>query len=257
MESIANLASDSPAGKKRRRGGANANPDADDGFGANDDDWSVYRSIGAGGTGGEGGGEEEDEELATQLKTIEAQLLQHDPDFEDHHTREAQSDWSKSLMHAFLRGTRPYNPNSQHEQNQMHINVERIRVPEIVFEPSMAGLDQAGIVEITSDILMHRISDPKQREALLKDVFLTGGNTSFSGFGERLKKELTAVMPAGIDINIRRAKDPCLDAWLGAAQWCGMAEVDAEWKKAVITKEDWLEKGGDYLKEHRLGNAYA
>lgn len=254
MESIANLASDNPAGKKRRRGGGN--PDADDTFGANDDDWAVYRSIGTGGTGGEDM-EEEEEDLNRELKSIEAQLLEHDPDFEDHHTREAQSDWSKSLLHAFLRGTRPFNPDSQHEQNQIHLNVERIRVPEVVFEPSMAGLDQAGIIEIASDILTHRISSPEQREALLRDVFLTGGNTAFMGFDERLKKELRAVMPAGIEINIRRAKDACLDAWRGAAQWCSRPEKDAEWRRAVVTREEWLEKGGDYIKEHRLGNAFS
>ena len=138
----------------------------------------------------------------------------------------------------------------------MHINIERIRVPEVVFEPSMAGVDQAGIVEIAKDILMHRISDPKQREGLLRDVFLTGGNTAFRGFGERLERELRAVLPAGIEIGVRAARDPCLDAWRGAAAWCGDLTGGAEWRRSVVTREEWAEKGGDYLKEMRLGNAF-
>jgi len=252
MKSIANLASDTPAAKKRRRGG---NTDADDNFGANDDDWAVYRSIGTGGTGEDE--EDEEEELTRELKSIEAQLLEHDPDFEEHHTREAQEDWSKSLIHAFLRGSRPFDPENQAEQNQMHINIERIRVPEVVLEPSMAGLDQAGIVEIASDILLHRISNPTERNNILTDIFCTGGNTSFKGFDERLKQELTAAMPAGSIINVRKAGDVLLDAWRGAAAWCGAPEKGAEWKRAIVTREDYLEKGSEYLKEHRMGNVFA
>jgi actin-related protein 5 len=252
MKSIANLASDTPAAKKRRRGG---NPDADDTFGADDDDWAVYRSIGTGGTGEDD--EDEDEELNRELKAIEAQLLAHDPDFEEHHTRDAQTDWSKSLLHAFLRGTRPFDPENQAEQNQMHLNVERIRVPEVVFEPSMAGLDQAGIVEIASDILLHRISNPTDRENILKDIFCTGGNTAFQGFDERLKKELIAVLPAGSNITVRKAGHATLDAWRGAAKWCGTLDQSAEWRRAIVTREEYLEKGSEYLKEHRMGNAFA
>jgi len=251
MKSIANLASDTPAAKKRRRGG---NAEADDTFGANDDDWAVYRSIGTGGTGEDD--DEEDEELNRELKSIEALLLAHDPNFEEHHTRDAQADWTKSLLHAFLRGTRPFDSENQAEQNQMHINVERIRVPEIVFEPSMAGLDQAGIVEIASDILLHRISNPAERDDILRDVFCTGGNTAFQGFEDRLKKELTAVLPYGSPINVRKAGNVTLDAWRGAAKWCGTKETDAEWKGAVVTRQEYLEKGSEYLKEHRMGNAF-
>lgn len=252
MKSIANLASDQPAAKKRRRG---ANPEADDTFGANDDDWAVYRSIGTGGTGEEA--EEEDEELNRELKTIEALLLSHDPGFEEKHTRDAQGDYTKSLLHAFLRGTRPFDPENQAEQNQMHINVERIRVPEIIFEPTMAGLDQAGIVEIASDILLHRISNPADRDGILKDIFFTGGNTAFQGFDERLRKEMASVLPAGSVINVRKAGNVTLDAWRGAAAWCGKSETDSEWRKALVTREDYLEMGSEYIKEHRLGNPFA
>ncbi|KAI5782765.1 hypothetical protein EDC01DRAFT_718394 [Geopyxis carbonaria] len=254
METIANLASDAPTGKKRRRGG---NADTDDTFGANDDDWAVYRSVGAGGTGGNEDGQEEEEEMNRELKSIEALLLAHDPNFGEDHTREAQSDWSKSRIHAFLRGCRPFDVENQAEQNQMHINVERIRVPEVVFEPSMAGVDQAGIIEIASDILTHRISNPIDQQRVLKDVFLTGGNTAFKGFDERLRKEMISVLPTGLTINVRKAKDPCLDAWHGASQWCSKPGKDSDWRRAIVTKEEYLEKGSDYIKEHRLGNAFA
>ncbi|KAF2115838.1 hypothetical protein BDV96DRAFT_599395 [Lophiotrema nucula] len=241
MKSIANLASDNPT-KKRRRGGGD-----DDTFGADDADWGVYRTIAT----GEGSDDEEEEDLNKELKNIEGQLLKHDPHFTEDSTREAQTDWTKSLLHAFLHGPYPYDPESQREAHQLHLNVERIRVPEVVFQPSIAGLDQAGIVEIASGILSERLAE-SYRNDVLKDIFLTGGNTLFKGFEERLRNELRAVLPAELDMKVRQAKDSVLDAWRGAAQWAAKPAS----KQAFITRAEFMEKGGEYLKEHEYGNAY-
>jgi len=240
MKSIANLASDNPT-KKRRRGGD------EDTFGADDADWGVYRTIAT----GEGSDDEEEEDLNTNLKAIEAQLIKHDPNFTEDSTREAQQDWTKSMVHAFLRGSAPFDPESQREMHQIHLNVERIRVPEVVFDPSIAGLDQVGIIEIATGILTERLAESSRKE-VLKDVFLTGGNTLFKGFEERLRMELRAFLPAGAPFKVRQANDSVLDAWKGAAKWASSANS----RQAFVTRADFLEKGGDYLKEHDLGNAY-
>lgn len=242
MKSIANLASDTPT-KKRRRGGGD-----DDTFGADDADWGVYRTIAT----GEGSDDEEEEDLSKDLKTLETQLLKYDPTFTEESTREAQSDWTKSLLHAFYHGPYSFDPESQRETNQIHLNVERIRVPEVVFQPSIAGLDQAGIVEIAAGILNERLQDSMFRNEVLKDIFHTGGNTLFQGFEERLRAELRAVLPAEETIKVRRAKDCVLDAWRGAAQWAG--EIKS--KSSFVTRAEFYEKGGDYLKEHECGNTY-
>ena len=241
MKSIANLASDAPT-KKRRRGGGD-----DDTFGADDADWGVYRTIAT----GEGSDDEEEEDLSKNLKEIESQLLQHDPDFTEESTREAQTDWTKSILHSFLHGPYPYDAESQREMNQIHLNVERIRVPEVVFQPTIAGLDQAGIVEIASNILTERLADSPHRDDVLKDIFLTGGNTMFQGFEERLRSELRAVLPAEQTINVRKAGDCVLDAWRGAAQWAGKKES----RQHFVTRQEFLEKGAEYIKEHDQGNA--
>ncbi|KAK5007635.1 hypothetical protein LTR28_005033 [Elasticomyces elasticus] len=240
MKSIANLASDNP--KKRRRGGD------DDNFGADDADWGIYRAIAT----GDQSDDDDEEDLNAGLKNIEAQLLKYDPNFTEDSTRDAQTDWTKSLMHSFLRGAWPYDAENQKENNQFHLNVERIRVPEIVFQPALAGLDQAGIVEIAADMITQRLSDISGSGDLLKDIFLTGGNTMFKGFEERLQVELRAVLPAESTLTVRGAGDPVLDAWRGAAQWASTPSS----RQAFITREEYMEKGGDYIKEHNLGNAY-
>jgi actin-related protein 5 len=234
MKSIANLASDNPT-KKRRRGGD------DDNFGANDDDWGVYRQIAVDNNSDE---EAEEEDLMNTLKTLENELLEYDQDFTYDDTYEAQSDWSRSLLHAFARGPRPFDPASQADINQIHLNVERIRVPEVVFQPAIAGVDQAGIIEIASDILNQRLGNVPNRDDFLKDIFLTGGNTMFQNFDERLRTGLTTLLPADSPLRVRRAQDALLDAWKGAAAWAGTPA----WKLATVSREEYEEKGSEYIK---------
>lgn len=242
MKTLANLASDTP-GKKRRRG------NDDDDFGKNDDDWGVYRTVQT----GEASDEEEEEDLDATMKNVEAQLLKYDPDFTEESTMAAQMDWTKSLLHAFLRGPRPYDSESQQEKNQIHLNVERIRVPEVIFQPSIAGIDQAGIVDIAADMINHGFSNVEDRNAMLKDIFLTGGNTMFSGFEDRLQNELRTVLPVEASIKLRHATNPLLDAWKGAAQWAR----ETEHQQHFVSRDEYQEKGSEYMKEHDQGNLSA
>lgn len=272
MKTIANLASDAPAGsgRKRRRGGD------DDDFGANDDDWGVYRSVAMGANKGDSDDEDEaEEDLDASVRALEADLLEYDKDFTYEHTLEAQKDWTKSLLHAFRYGPRPFDEGSPAETHRLHLNVERIRVPEVLFQPTaIAGVDQCGIVEIAGDILTQRLPGIAglDRDAVLRDVFLTGGNTLFQNFDDRLRTGLTALLPAGSPLVIRRAQDAVLDAWKGAAGWSRTPEA----RRAMVTREEYLEKGAEYIKvslfqcawwtsadlflssqEHDMGNAFS
>ncbi|KAK4217848.1 putative actin-related protein 5 [Rhypophila decipiens] len=245
MKNIANLASDTPTGaggRKRRRGGD------DDDFGADDNDWGVYRSVAIGANKGDSDDEEEaEEDLEASVRALEHDLLEYDKDFTYEHTLEAQNDWSKSLLHAFRYGPRPFDPGSAAETHRIHLNVERIRVPEVLFQPSaIAGIDQAGILEIAGDILTQRLTGISglERDDFLKDIFLTGGNTLFENFDERLRSGLTSLLPAGSPIVIRRAKNAVLDAWRGAAGWAGTSDM----KRAMVSREEYLEKGAEYIK---------
>jgi actin-related protein 5 len=246
MKNLANLASDNPTGdgsRKRRRGGGD-----DDDFGADDADWGIYRSVAIGANKGDSDDEEEGEEdLEASIRALEADLLQYDKDFTYENTVEAQKDWTKSLLHAFRYGPRPFDEGSPAETHRIHLNVERIRVPEVVFQPSaIAGVDQAGLVEIAGDILTQRLVGLPgiDRDAFLKDIFLTGGNTLFQNFDERLREGLTALLPTDSQLVIRRARDATLDAWRGAARWASGEER----RRAMVTREEYLEKGSEYMK---------
>lgn len=239
MKTLANLASDGPKGKRRRGNGE------DDNFGANDADWGVYRAVA---TGEAPSDEEDEEDLDADMQKLEQELLEFDPDFHESLTIGAARDWTKSLMHAFLRGPRPFDAESQEQQHQLHLNVERIRVPEVIFQPGIAGVDQAGLPSIAADMM-----DNLGNKAILKDIFLTGGNTLFNGFDDRFRQELRTRLPAEQTFALRRAQNAVLDAWAGAAEW---ARDGNGFKQGSVTRAQYHEFGSEYMKEHDLGNVH-
>ncbi|GJN92559.1 hypothetical protein Rhopal_005589-T1 [Rhodotorula paludigena] len=242
MKSIAGLAADEKTGKKRKRGGE------DDGFGMRDSDWAVYREIGT----GDDSEDEEDEQEA--LNSVEARLLEHDPSFTLDDTASRLAMRKHQLLNAFVRGLAPddpldtYDPESVEHNSQLHVNVERARVPEVLWQPHMGGLDQAGLGEVVEHVL--KGFSPDERMRLTKNIFVTGGNTLVPNFDARLRSSLTPSLPVGHPLNIVRPYDPAFDAWRGMGKW---AMSDAG-RKSFITRAEYDEKGADWYVGHAWGN---
>ncbi|KAJ7377829.1 Actin- protein 5, partial [Desmophyllum pertusum] len=125
------------------------------------------------------------------------------------------------------------------------------RVPEIVHQPSMLGIEQAGIAETIDFILNHFSTD--LQTSLVQNVFLTGGNTKFPNFQERLERELLAIRPFQSTFRVFKAANPVLDAWNGARKW---ARSLNSLQIVSVTREEYNETGGEYLKEHFASNRY-
>src|SRR5579862_5587424 len=217
MKSIANLAADSPNGKKRRKGD-------DDTFGANDADWNIYKDISTSKEGAELESEDDEERTIEALRKIEGMLLLHDAAFDESQSIDAAKDVSKSLIHGFLRGpSGPFDHNDPAQMHQIHLNVERIRVPEVLFSPGIAGVDQAGLIEIASGIMQRS----GHQDQLIKDIFITGGFGALEGLDTRIERELRAVLPAGSDLRVRKAGDVKLmhgrEQPSGLVKWIGPA----------------------------------
>ncbi|KAI8324143.1 actin-like ATPase domain-containing protein [Martensiomyces pterosporus] len=256
MRNIADLAANetAAAGSKRRRRG-----DQDDDFGAEDDDWNVYRDI------SKEEEAEEDEEDAEELEKCNKILEQYAPDYLEGLDRASRAKIENTTMYRFAEGCQPAildkpaaPQNLDNEtivaraarEYQLHLNVERIRVPEIIFRPSLVGLDQAGLLE-TIDGVLKRTG----RLSLAGDIFLTGGGFGqVPGLAARLRREVTSIVPVGTQVSIRRAADPLRDAWRGAALW-SVRETEA-FRASRITRSDYLEFGSEYLREHSASNRF-
>jgi actin-related protein 5 len=86
-------------------------------------------------------------------------LLKYDSNFHPNDTAARRAFAKQKLLNAFLRGMTPDDPlddydaaNPEH-QAQLHLNLERVRVPEVTFQPSLAGIDSAGLLEVIEHIL--------------------------------------------------------------------------------------------------------
>lgn len=136
------------------------------------------------------------------------------------------------------------------ENNQLHLGVERIRGPEVLFQPSMIGSDEAGLAETIQYVLKDYPPDIQQK--LVDNVFLTGGCATLPGLVPRLFKELQEMRPFKSSFNISLAKNPSLDAWLGARNFAASPDIE----KYLLSRQEYEEKGGEYFKEHPCSNLF-
>lgn len=69
------------------------------------------------------------------------------------------------LINAFVRGgnSERFDPEDVRQNHQLHLNIERIRVPEVWFQPSIVGLDTAGVGEVVGWILNGFAEEERKR----------------------------------------------------------------------------------------------
>jgi len=71
---------------------------------------------------------------------------------------------------------------------KVNINRERFVVPEVIFNPKLLNIQSVGIVELIKNVIDN--CDPDLRKVMKSNIVLSGGNTMFDGFVNRLQKEL-------------------------------------------------------------------
>lgn len=95
---------------------------------------------------------------------------------------------------------------SGHSIGRLSVNVELLKIAEILFSPSIVGLDQMGLSEIMEDV---------SKKHCVNKVFLTGGFSQIEGIEKRIRDEMTSMSFVG-EIEVVRAEDPVNDPFRGA-----------------------------------------
>jgi actin, other eukaryote len=94
------------------------------------------------------------------------------------------------------------------------ISAERFRCPEVLFQPSLIGMESASIHEATHNSIMK--CDVDIRKDRYGNVVLSGGSNMFSGIGDRMSKEITALAPSSMKVKVvapPERKYSVLDWW--------------------------------------------
>merc|ERR1712066_738814 len=84
--------------------------------------------------------------------------------------------------------------------NIITVGAERFRCPEVLFQPSIVGKEASGIHDAIFQSIMK--CDVDLHKHLYGNVVLAGGTTMFTGIGERMTKELTALAPSTMHIKV-------------------------------------------------------
>lgn len=77
---------------------------------------------------------------------------------------------------------------------------ERFSVPEVLFQPSDIGFEQAGVAEAVAQSILSLY--PIEQELCSANIILTGGNVRFSGFKERFDRELRSLLPQHLPMRV-------------------------------------------------------
>jgi actin len=95
------------------------------------------------------------------------------------------------------------------------IGAERFRCPEVLFNPSLIGMEAAGIHETTYNSIMK--CDVDIRKDLYGNVVLSGGSTMFPGIADRMSKEITALAPSSMKIKVVAPPERKYSVWIGGS----------------------------------------
>lgn len=133
---------------------------------------------------------------------------------------------------------------------QLHLGVESIRAPELLFQPSMIGSSEAGIIETIDFVL--KLFTAEEQLLLAENVFVTGGCAQLPGLKERIEREMMSIRPFQTPYKVNVAKNSSLDAWNGARDMA----TTSDFPQYLTTRNDYLEFGGEYFREHFASNRY-
>lgn len=208
--------------EKRRKAGGAGGDEEDDGFGMNDNDWDVYKRINRYNDDSDSDAENE------QMNEYEKILNHYDANADD-----ANANAALQALNAA-------------ENYQLHFGLEAIRVPEILFQPSMIGCTEAGLAELIAFVL--KLFPAAEQQRLVDHVYLTGSCAQFPGLKERLNKELLEQRPFQSTFAIYESNDPALSAWLGAC-------LEAK-EESLTTRAQYEELGSEYFREHCASNIF-
>nr|BAJ13480.1 actin 3 [Guillardia theta] len=107
------------------------------------------------------------------------------------------------------------------------IGNERFRCPEALFKPSLIGLENPGVHEMTYNSIMK--CDVDIRKDLYSNIIISGGTTMYEGLPERLQKEITALAPPTMKIKVIAGAERQFSVFCGAAILASLTTFQDMW----------------------------
>ncbi|GLJ46603.1 hypothetical protein SUGI_0981990 [Cryptomeria japonica] len=117
------------------------------------------------------------------------------------------------------------------------IGGERFRCAEVLFQPSLVGVEAPGIHETTFNSIMK--CDVDIRKDLYGNIVLSGGSTMFPGIADRMSKDVTALAPNTVKVKVVAPPERKYSVWIGGSILASLSTFQQMW----ITKAEYEESG--------------
>jgi len=117
------------------------------------------------------------------------------------------------------------------------IGQPRFKCPEALFKPSMIGLEQPGIQELTFKSIQK--CDIDVRRDLFGNIVLSGGTTMYNGLPERLQAEVQALCNTNIKPKVVAPPERKYSVWIGGSILSSLTTFQNQW----VTKAEYDEQG--------------
>ncbi|CAG8792863.1 11632_t:CDS:10, partial [Dentiscutata erythropus] len=187
---------------------------------------------------------------------------------------------TKGYIREKKRGAEIYD---QSDEQVLYMNNERFTVPEILFNPSDIGMNQAGIPEViveainathpgiicfifdcfdfignlglifinlSLEMFPFPVNDVDLHGLFYGNIVLVGGNSLFSGYKERVEKDLRVLAPSEFEVKVGMPEDPITYAWHGGRKFASTPEFN----ERLVTRSEYMEYGSNIcLRKFGLG----
>ena len=128
--------------------------------------------------------------------------------------------------------------------NHVSFDNELFLIPETLFQPSLSTAygnpcqtNNVGIHE--SVHLSINKCDTDIRKHLYNNVVLSGGNSLFPGFRERLEREISLLSPQTNTVKVIAPRERRYLAWIGGANLVSLSIINTMW----LSKQEYDESG--------------
>lgn len=123
------------------------------------------------------------------------------------------------------------------------VNDQMFRAPEIMFKPDLIGWDEDGLDKKCYETIWD--CDIDIRKDLFQNIILSGGNTLFRGFKERLEKGIKERSPEAFKgiVNVIAVPERKYSVWIGGSILSSLSTFGPNW----ITKEEYDEAGANVV----------
>jgi len=123
--------------------------------------------------------------------------------------------------------------------SSVKIGTERYQVPEVMFDPSIIGIEAPGLPELLFSSVKDCARDVKR--VMYNNIVCAGGNTKFKKFKQRLQTDIRkiAINHTRANLEVIAPRERSISAWVGGSVLASLESFKELW----VTSSDYEEEG--------------